>query len=174
MGARDLELLDAYSRTVTEVAERVGPSVAAVQVQDRHGKAAGSGSGFLFTADGYLLTNSHVVRAGGPRRPGGTSCHASFSDGRHFAARWVGDDPHTDLALRQVDGLSQGALVPAASARDFASGVSSACLMPAVSFCTTSGGVAAGAKIATQDSSSKPLRPASAVVGTFGRPGWRA
>ncbi|GAB3763132.1 trypsin-like peptidase domain-containing protein [Ramlibacter monticola] len=117
MGSRDLTLLDAYSRTVTEVAERVGPSVAAVQVQDRQGKPAGSGSGFLFTPDGYLLTNSHVVRAGGPRRPEGASWHASFSDGRRFAARWVGDDPHSDLAVLQVDGMSQGALVPAVLGR---------------------------------------------------------
>ena len=52
MGARDLDLLDAYSQAVTQVAERVGPSVAAVQLHDRHGKPAGSGSGFLFTQDG--------------------------------------------------------------------------------------------------------------------------
>jgi S1-C subfamily serine protease len=114
MGARDLDLLDAYSQTVTQVAERVGPSVAAVQLHDRHGKPAGSGSGFLFTPDGYLLSNSHVVRAGQPTRPdAGAPIHASFSDGRHFSARWVGDDPHTDLAVLQVDGLSQGALTPA-------------------------------------------------------------
>ena len=114
MGARDLDLLDAYSQAVAEVADRVGPSVAAVAPLDRHGKPTGSGSGFLFTPDGYLLTNSHVVRAGGRQRPSASALfHASFSDGRHFSARWVGDDPHTDLALLQVDGLSQGALTPA-------------------------------------------------------------
>src|SRR3954465_12621125 len=113
MGTRDFELLDTYSQAVAQVADRVGPSVASVAPLDRHGKAGGSGSGFLFTPDGYLLTNSHVVRAGGARRPGGTAYHASFSDGRRFAARWVGDDPHSDLALLQVDGMSQGALVPA-------------------------------------------------------------
>ncbi|MFC5498532.1 S1C family serine protease [Caenimonas terrae] len=113
MGARDFELLDAYSQTVSQVAERVGPSVAAVQLHDRQGKPAGSGSGFLFTPDGYLLSNSHVVRAGQARRPDGAAIHASFSDGRRFSARWVGDDPHTDLAVLQVDGLSQGALTPA-------------------------------------------------------------
>ena len=118
MGARDLDLLDAYSRTVTQVAEQVGPSVAAVQVLDGAGRPAGSGSGFLFTADGYLLTNSHVVRAGKPQRPDASRrFHASFSDGRDFMARWVGDDPHTDLALLQVDGLSQGALTPATLGR---------------------------------------------------------
>jgi S1-C subfamily serine protease len=111
MGASDLTLLDAYSQTVTQVAERVGPSVASVQVQDRRGKPVGSGSGFLFTPDGYLLSNSHVVRAGRAGRPDAfATFHASFSDGRHFSARWVGDDPHTDLAMLQVDGLSQGAL----------------------------------------------------------------
>ncbi|MGH8822024.1 MAG: S1C family serine protease [Rhodoferax sp.] len=111
MGARDLDLLDAYSRSVTQVAERVGPSVAAVQLQDRNGKPAGSGSGFLFTPDGYLLSNSHVVRAGRTHRPDASAVfHVSFSDGRHFDARLVGDDPHTDLAVLQVDGNSQGSL----------------------------------------------------------------
>jgi S1-C subfamily serine protease len=114
MGARDFDLLDAYSQSVTQVVERVGPSVAAVQLRDRDGKPAGSGSGFLFTPDGYLLTNSHVARGGRPRRPDASaSFHASFSDGRHFPARWVGDDPHTDLAVLQVDGVSQGKLTPA-------------------------------------------------------------
>ncbi|MCG2592446.1 trypsin-like peptidase domain-containing protein [Ramlibacter sp. XY19] len=114
MGARDFDLLDAYSQAVAQVADRVGPSVASVAPLDRHGKPAGSGSGFLFTPDGYLLTNSHVVRAGGKARPAASAhFHASFSDGRNFSARWVGDDPHTDLAVLQVDGLSQGALTPA-------------------------------------------------------------
>ena len=118
MGARDLDLLDAYSQTVSGVAERVGPSVAAVQVLGRNGKPAGSGSGFLFTPDGYLLTNSHVVRAGRAARPDASAAfNASFSDGRHFSARWVGDDPHTDLAVLQVDGLSQGALTSATLGR---------------------------------------------------------
>jgi S1-C subfamily serine protease len=111
MGASDFNLLDTYSQTVSQVAERVGPSVAAVQVHDSRGKPAGSGSGFLFTPDGYLLSNSHVVRAGRPGRPDtSTAFHASFSDGRNFPARWVGDDPHTDLAVLQVDGISQGPL----------------------------------------------------------------
>ena len=102
MGASDLNLLDTYSQTVTQVAERVGPSVAAVQVHGSRGKPAGSGSGFLFTPDGYLLSNSHVVRAGRAGRPdASTAFHASFSDGREFPARWVGDDPHTDLAVLQ-------------------------------------------------------------------------
>jgi S1-C subfamily serine protease len=118
MGARDFELLDSYSRTVVSVAERVGPAVAAIRVENASGRSAGSGSGFLFTADGYLLSNSHVIRSGGRKAPGaGTRFDASFSDGRRFVARAVGDDPHTDLALLQVDGLSQGALTPATLGR---------------------------------------------------------
>jgi len=114
MGARDLDLLDSYSQTVTQVVERVGPSVASVQVHGGNGKPAGSGSGFLFTPDGYLLSNSHVVRAGRAARHGSSAVfETSFSDGRHFSARWVGDDPHTDLAVLQVDGLSQGPLTAA-------------------------------------------------------------
>ena len=118
MGARDLPLLDTYSHAVSSVAEQAGPSVAAVRVQGGNGQPLGAGSGFLFTPDGYLLTNSHVVRAGRAQPPGGRQRFtASFSDGREFAAHWVGDDPHTDLALLQVDGLSRGALVPAALGR---------------------------------------------------------
>jgi S1-C subfamily serine protease len=115
MGARDFELLDSYSRAVSSVAEQVGPSVAAIQAT---GRRPGSGSGFLFTPDGYLLTNSHVVRAGQAQRPGpDVHFKASFSDGRSFEARWVGDDPHTDLAVLHVDGLSQGGLTAAALGR---------------------------------------------------------
>jgi S1-C subfamily serine protease len=123
VGANDAFLLDAYSQTVTGVVERAGPSVASVQVlgsaTDREA-ALGSGSGFLFTPDGYLLTNSHVARAGAPQRPSAAQPkrhRVSLSDGREFEARWVGDDPDTDLALLCIDGMSQGTLAPLALGR---------------------------------------------------------
>ncbi len=111
MGSRDTFLLDAYSRSVSEVVERVGPSVAAVRVG-----GSGAGSGFLFTPDGYLLSNSHVVRAGRPAFPKGQpkpDFEVSLDDGREFHARFVGDDPDTDLAVLHIDGLSNGALTHA-------------------------------------------------------------
>lgn len=108
MGATDAFLLDAYSRTVSEVVERVGPSVAAVRVG-----GSGAGSGFLFTPDGYLLSNSHVVRAGRPSLPKGQGFQVSLDDGREFNARLVGDDPDTDLAVLHIDGLSNGSLTHA-------------------------------------------------------------
>ena len=95
------------------VVERAGPSVASVRVLRPDGAAAlGTGSGFLFTPDGYVLTNSHVVRAGPrARAPAQRQRHrVSLSDGRDFEARWVGDDPDTDLALLCIDGMSRGAL----------------------------------------------------------------
>jgi S1-C subfamily serine protease len=114
MGAQDALLLDAYSQTVSGVVERAGPSVTAVQVMgtptDRDAPRGG-GSGFLFTPDGYVLTNSHVVRAGAPQRPANTHHRVSLSDGREFDARWVGDDPDTDLAVLHIDGSSRGALM---------------------------------------------------------------
>ena len=122
MGANDAFLLDAYSQTVTGVVERAGPSVASVQVlgsaTDREA-ALGSGSGFLFTPDGYLLTNSHVARAGATQRPSAQPKRhrVSLSDAREFEARWVGDDPDTDLALLCIDGMSQGTLAPLALGR---------------------------------------------------------
>jgi S1-C subfamily serine protease len=116
MGSRDAPLLDAYSLAVSDVVERVGPSVAAVRV--KIGRRSGAGSGFLFTPDGYLLTNSHVVRAGRSGRPDASAqLVAAFSDGREFTARWVGDDPDTDLAVLQIDGMSRGALSHASLGR---------------------------------------------------------
>jgi S1-C subfamily serine protease len=117
VGAPDKQLWDAYSQTVSGVVERVGPSVAAVRTpaaQDR-GKS-GSASGFLFTPDGYLLTNSHVVRAGTAQSARGkpkVAYQVLLDDGRQFAAEWVGDDADTDLAALHIDGQSKGALLHA-------------------------------------------------------------
>jgi S1-C subfamily serine protease len=94
-GDRDLELLDAYSRAVVGAVDLVGPSVLHIQVESA-GRPAGSGSGVLFTPDGYALTNSHVIS-------GGTRIRATAADGRVSAASVVGDDPETDLAVLRLD-----------------------------------------------------------------------
>ena len=117
MGATDAFLLDAYSQTVAGVVERAGPSVASVQVNGRpsdRDAPLGNGSGFLFTPDGYLLTNSHVARAGQTGPLGARRHRVSLSDGRTFEARSVGDDPDSDLAVLRIDGMSRGSLTPLA------------------------------------------------------------
>ena len=105
--AGDGVLLDAYSGAVTAAVARATPAVAHLEVE-RGGRPAGSGSGFVVTSDGYLLTNSHVVH-------GGDLVRATFPDGATTRAYLVGDDPDTDLALLQVHNRPAGQIELAAS-----------------------------------------------------------
>jgi S1-C subfamily serine protease len=89
-------LLDAYSSAVSGVVDRVGPAVVRVEPHAT-GQPAGLGSGVVISPDGLVLTNSHVM--GGHRE-----ARLSLSDGRSVAARVLGDDPDTDLALLRANG----------------------------------------------------------------------
>jgi S1-C subfamily serine protease len=106
--AGEADALDAYSRVVVDVAERLAPSVANLRVMrgGRNGGQvpAGAGSAVALTPDGFLLTSAHVVA--GPRRTG----RAAFVDGRELSFRVIGVDRLSDLAVLRADG---GDLVPA-------------------------------------------------------------
>ncbi len=96
----DSEPLDAYSRTVTGVVERVGGALVGIQRLRRNSRASelqpeGAGSGIIITPDGYVLTNHHVVA-------GATSLEVLMSDGSAAKAEKVGEDPDNDLALLRV------------------------------------------------------------------------
>jgi S1-C subfamily serine protease len=110
----DADAFDAYSRTVSGVAEQLGPSVAhlAVSRRTRRGRRQGGGSAVAISPDGYLLTSAHVVDG-----QGGVS--ASFSDGRELGAEVVGADALSDLALvrAQANDLTPAELGDADSLR---------------------------------------------------------
>ncbi len=102
--AAEMEALDAYSRTVVGVVERVGPTVVSLSTTreaperlKRRGLPAmhGAGSGVVIAPDGFILTNSHVVR-------GAEQIHAGFADGKTLPAQVIGVDPHADLAVLRV------------------------------------------------------------------------
>jgi S1-C subfamily serine protease len=95
IGARDAPLLDAYSRTVVAATERVSPSVVQVESGAGPDRPQGTGSGFVFSSDGLILTNSHVVGSA-------KHVHITSLDGERIGADVVGDDRATDLAVLRV------------------------------------------------------------------------
>jgi S1-C subfamily serine protease len=99
-GDGDRDLLDAYSRAVVNVVDRVGPAVLSIQVTKakagRSPAGEGAGSGVIITPDGFILTNNHVVE-------GAKTLAGTLTDGNTYPVSVVGTDPATDLAVVRMD-----------------------------------------------------------------------
>jgi S1-C subfamily serine protease len=93
---QDEELLDAYSHAVISVVEAVSPSVVHVRVRGTRQGQQGSGSGTILSPDGLVLTNNHVVE-------GASAIELALPDGRHVAARLLGRDADTDIAVLRAE-----------------------------------------------------------------------
>src|SRR5690348_1108778 len=105
----DETLLDAYSRAVIDVADRIGPAVVRLDVPaEGHNRRGGTGSGVIVAPDGFVLTNSHVVA-------GAARVKVTTVEGRSLTGRVVGDDPDTDLALVRIE---EGVTLPSATLGD--------------------------------------------------------
>ena len=100
----DHQLLDAYSQTVTKVAKQASEAVVQIRVEKkvvrrrrmRRQNPFGTGSGFIISSDGFIVTNSHVVK-------GATKIIVTLQDGRQLSGRLIGDDPSTDIAVVQIN-----------------------------------------------------------------------
>ena len=102
----DAPLMDAYSRTIVQVSKNVSPAVVQIKVKKkaaaqrkrgRRQQPFGTGSGFIISSDGFIVTNSHVVH-------GAIQIGVTLQDGRELSAKLIGEDPATDIAVVQVDG----------------------------------------------------------------------
>ncbi len=102
----DDELLDSYSRTITDVVEKVAPAVVNIRVhkasrdKQQGQESGGAGSGFVIAPDGFILTNSHVVH-------GADKMDVTMADGQIFRADLIGEDPESDLAVIRINAPQQ-------------------------------------------------------------------